>query len=247
MAKSIQDLRREAGYKSAKDFAAAMGIALSTYNRYENQPDAIPLKQAWAIADFLGCSIDMVVGREPVSVEDMRGDVQKFYDGLSAESRELMDDHMDWLAHREKKAAKKARKAQRRRYQDLLQRYMHLYMEQVDESEPFGITIEYDPEARRSGFERYLTATAAAKRDSDIRVHLRGMEEELREGYLDKEGRHHDFPEDEIQRSLAAEEQAFVIEYEPRDREVIEGIMEAYDEQSEDLVRSWRMVVHLKS
>ncbi|MBR1830317.1 MAG: helix-turn-helix transcriptional regulator [Atopobiaceae bacterium] len=82
MAKNIQDLRREAGYRSAKDFAAAIGIPASTYNRYEAQPDAIPLRQAWAIADFLGCSIDMVVGREPVSAEDMRGDAQKFYDGL---------------------------------------------------------------------------------------------------------------------------------------------------------------------
>ena len=50
--------------------AAVLGIPASTYARYERQPEgpecAIPLSSAWQIADALGCSIDLVVGREDI-------------------------------------------------------------------------------------------------------------------------------------------------------------------------------------
>ena len=68
--RTLQRLRRAAGYRSAKDFAAVLGIPASTYARYERQPEgpecAIPLSSAWQIADALGCSIDLVVGREDI-------------------------------------------------------------------------------------------------------------------------------------------------------------------------------------
>lgn len=68
--RTLQRLRREAGYRSAKDFAAVLGIPASTYARYERQPEgpecAIPLSSAWQIADALGCSIDLIVGREDI-------------------------------------------------------------------------------------------------------------------------------------------------------------------------------------
>ncbi len=68
--RTLQRLRREAGYRSAKDFAGVLGIPASTYARYERQPEgpecAIPLSSAWQIADALGCSIDLVVGREDI-------------------------------------------------------------------------------------------------------------------------------------------------------------------------------------
>ena len=239
MANNIQDLRREAGYRNAKDFAAALGIPASTYSRYESQPESIPLKQAWAIADFLGCSIDVVVGREHVDADAMRGDVQKFYDGLSEDGRESMDDYMDYLAHREKKARKRARKESRRRYRDLLERYKTQFEAAQGGDAPFGLTIVYrDPDDQRATFRSFLERQASAKLESDISVHLEGLEEELREGYLDADGTHHDMREDEIARQLEAERAQLTIEYEPRDREVIDGIMEAYDEQGSS-GRAW--------
>lgn len=72
--RTLQRLRREAGYRSAKDFAAVLGIPASTYARYERQPEgpgcAIPLASAWQIADALGCSIDLVVGRADIDAAD---------------------------------------------------------------------------------------------------------------------------------------------------------------------------------
>ena len=49
-----------------------MSILLGTYSRYERAPEGpdcgIPLPAAWAMADKLGCSIDLVVGREDIDV-----------------------------------------------------------------------------------------------------------------------------------------------------------------------------------
>ena len=68
--RTLQRMRREAGFRSAKDFAERVGIPMSTYARYERAGDGpecgIPLPSAWAIADALGCSIDLVVGREDI-------------------------------------------------------------------------------------------------------------------------------------------------------------------------------------
>ena len=53
--RTLQRLRREAGYRSAKEFAEALGIPGSTYARYERAGDGadcgIPLSAAWQIAD----------------------------------------------------------------------------------------------------------------------------------------------------------------------------------------------------
>lgn len=71
--RTLQRLRREAGYATAKDFAAKVGIPESTYSRYERAAEGpacgIPLPNAWAMADALGCSIDLVVGRADIDRE----------------------------------------------------------------------------------------------------------------------------------------------------------------------------------
>ena len=74
MASTLQDMRKEAGYKTAREFAEAIDVPVATYARYEQSPTKIPIKNAWHIADVLGCSIDAVVGREHVDVDSMRGE-----------------------------------------------------------------------------------------------------------------------------------------------------------------------------
>ena len=53
MAKSIKDLRQEKGFRSAREFADALGIATSSMSRYDKDPETIPMKHAWAMADAL--------------------------------------------------------------------------------------------------------------------------------------------------------------------------------------------------
>ena len=102
--RTLQRLRREAGYRSARDFAAELGIPASTYSRYERQPEgpgmAVPLSAAWAIADRLGCSIDLVVGREDIDAPDEHP-VQSRYDALSGGGRGLVDGFLDFVEQSE--------------------------------------------------------------------------------------------------------------------------------------------------
>lgn len=98
--RTLQRLRREAGYRSAKDFAAVLGIPASTYASYERQPEgpgcAIPLSSAWQIADALGCSIDLVVGRADIDIVDAPT-IDEREVGLSLSARETLAAFMDFL------------------------------------------------------------------------------------------------------------------------------------------------------
>ena len=103
--RTLQRLRREAGYRSAKEFAGQIGIPSSTYARYEQSPESpearIPLKSAWIIADALSCTIDLVVGRADIDAPDP-APVQTFYDSLSGGGRDRMDECMRLLSYRER-------------------------------------------------------------------------------------------------------------------------------------------------
>lgn len=107
--RTLQRMRREAGYRSAKDFAESVGIPMSTYARYERAGDGpecgIPLPSAWAIADALGCSIDLVVGREDIDSVAVAGSIQERANALSRAGREMLDDYLRFLEFREEATA----------------------------------------------------------------------------------------------------------------------------------------------
>ena len=109
--RTLQTLRRGAGYRSAKDFAERLGIPAPTYARYERQPESpdnkTPMGAAWKIADALGCSIDMVVGRIADDGEGAR--VQRMYDALTPASRERLDEYLDFIEYREHMIAAQGR------------------------------------------------------------------------------------------------------------------------------------------
>lgn len=102
--KSLQFLRKEAGFRTAKEFALHIGIPPTTYKRYEqfsNGMDArIPLKAAWIMADALDCSIDMLVGR--IDLDSPEDSIQHFYNHLSKSSQERFDEYMQFLQYRDK-------------------------------------------------------------------------------------------------------------------------------------------------
>lgn len=102
--RTLQRLRREAGYQRAKDFARVLDIPESTYSRYERASEGpncgIPIEKAWAIADKLGTSIDAVVGREdidaphPITLDDR-------VCSLTRESRRMLEDYLEYLETRD--------------------------------------------------------------------------------------------------------------------------------------------------
>ena len=102
MPDGLKEIRQQAGYKTAKDLAEEMGVAGSTVTRYEKEPESIPMKHAWAMADLLECSIDEIVGRTPVT--SGANELQDFYDGLSREGKALFDEFREFIEARERRA-----------------------------------------------------------------------------------------------------------------------------------------------
>lgn len=103
--RTLQRLRREAGYRSAKEFAEALGIPGSTYARYERAGDGadcgIPLPAAWQIADRLGCTIDLVVGREDIDAPRPCESMGDRINSLSRTGMEMLDDYLRFLEYRD--------------------------------------------------------------------------------------------------------------------------------------------------
>ena len=129
MSKTLQQIRKDAGFRSAREFAESAGIPVSTYTRYEQSPDTIPIKAAWELADKFGCSIDAVVGRVEPEPDAMRGEVQRFYDSLSVPSRAAMDDYMGYIRYKEQEAAKRAEEETAFKLRQSVMRYMNAYDE----------------------------------------------------------------------------------------------------------------------
>lgn len=60
----LQELRKAAGFKSAKAFAVEHGINPGTYTNYEQGVTGLSLEKAWEFADIFDCSLDELAGRE---------------------------------------------------------------------------------------------------------------------------------------------------------------------------------------
>ena len=155
MTKSLQDLRKEAGYKTGKDFADECGMTSSTYARYEKDPSGIPIKSAWKMADVLGCSIDAIVGRENPQTADERGDVQKRYDALSPACRSLVDDFIEFAETKDATLAEKARRERESHYMRVFRRYQDLFFAELDKQES-DLLILGTSDDLRGRFEEFI-------------------------------------------------------------------------------------------
>lgn len=228
MTKNIQDLRREKGYRSAREFADALGISPSSMSRYDNQPDTIPTKVAWAMADALGCSIDEVVGRERVT--SGTSPLQETYDGLTPETRSLVDEFMAFAVEKDARARRDQKEQEERRDESLCLYYERMFVQASYDGAPFGEPVAFvTPAEEREAFEGFLASEAEKKRASGIADHCEGLEEELRSGYVGADGERVAMSEEEIGRWLDEERASMEEEQARRDEEVIARIMAAHD------------------
>lgn len=228
MAKSIKDLRQEKGYRSAREFADALGIAPSSMSRYDRDPETIPIKHAIAMADLLECSVDEIVGRTPIT--SGHNELQEFYDGLLPETRALMDEFIEFARAKDEKARRQHKADDDRKYDDLCRYYQRMFYETAYEGARFGELVAFStPKEERAAFEGFLSEQAAAKRKPGIDLHCEGLEEEMRGGYIDADGTEKHWSEEEIQSMLADERSQMDEEYGKKDEEVIAKVMQAYD------------------
>lgn len=82
-------------------------------------------------------------------------------------------------------------------------------------------------------FEDFVVSRARQTTERGIAEHLKGLEEEMRQGCISIEYDGHAeperFTEEEISQAIQAEREAMQEEFERRDRKEVEKIMEAYD------------------
>ena len=169
MASALLELRKQAGFKNAKDFAAAEGIAEATYARYESSPEKIPLKSAWQLADRFGVPIDVIVCRRAVDVASLRGRVQEAYEALSERSRASLDDYLAFLAQRDEREAREREARERRRYDAVCYRLEQVFLAGLEEDDPSLFAFGTD-ERMRAAFEAYINRRADELQEPDVRT-----------------------------------------------------------------------------
>lgn len=91
----LKRLRKEAGYKSRRDLAVALGEGFTErrITSWENGERMMSLEQACTVADLLECSLDELAGRQWVpqasAADDNHREIVSSYDSLSDEGREV--------------------------------------------------------------------------------------------------------------------------------------------------------------
>ena len=158
MGRTIQQLRKDAGFRTAREFAEACDFTPSSLARYEKEPDNIPVKSAWKMADVLGCSIDDIVGRESELTADLRGDVQRRFDGLPQPLQESLDDYLGYLEAKAERVGDAMRQELDGGYMDIFKLYLVIFMEGMSEEEK-NETLMYGASDRmRERFQQFACA-----------------------------------------------------------------------------------------
>lgn len=165
MASNLLELRKAAGYKNSNEFALAHKMSVSTYARYESNPDKIPMGAARQLADIFGTTIDAIVDREAPDPACMRGEVQLEYDGLTPEARALADELREFVLMKDAKIRERKRREEERPYEALCYQYERQMLAEMGEGAAFGELVAFDSaEAARATFESFLREQAAKKR-----------------------------------------------------------------------------------
>lgn len=87
MKTNLQSIRKDRGYKSAREFAESIGIPVGTYTNYEQGTRMIALDVACELCDALHCSLDELTGRVEYHVVSLENDEKRLVDA----NRELGD------------------------------------------------------------------------------------------------------------------------------------------------------------
>lgn len=168
MASALQELRKAAGYKTAKEFASAMDIPLATYSRYESNPEKIPLAAAWSLADKLEVTIDVVVGRDQTPVKGLQGDVQRAYEELSCELKASLDDYLEFLTLKNKNEKKRSAAREKRNYEVICTRLERLFLFKLDAEESDLLELGTG-EQMREAFRRFLEKRSDEKQEPEAK------------------------------------------------------------------------------
>lgn len=104
MKTTLQEMRRKAGFKSARAFAESIPMNPVTYTQYEQGIRNFTLEKAWEFADLLGCSLDELAGRQwppegaSASADPRREALLASYDLLNDDGRTIASETVASMA-----------------------------------------------------------------------------------------------------------------------------------------------------
>ena len=96
VAKQLQTVRRQAGFKSARAFAEHIGMNVNTYTDFEQGTRTLSYERAWMLADALNCTMDELGGRKFPINKDADTERMAFrYAALPPQYRETVKDMIE--------------------------------------------------------------------------------------------------------------------------------------------------------
>ena len=163
MASALQELRKSTGDGTIPYLSKELGIPAPTLSRYESHPERTPTDRAWALADYFGVPIDVVVGRRPLGTGET-GEVQMRYERLSPRSRAALEDFLSFLAERDMDDEARLRREEENRYEAAAWRYERLFLEELEARGGFEDLLALGTEEElRAEFERFVFDRAGAR------------------------------------------------------------------------------------
>ncbi len=157
MAGGLKEIRRAAGFNSARSFAESLGISVPTYTRYEKDPERIPTRAAWELADRLGTTIDQIVGRDASLPQKAEGEVQRAFDELSSRSQEELLDLIEVFRQRDERERRDTVMKAEAGWELLESRIDRYYLDRLakgaGDGKPDQLLLTGSEEELRAGFE----------------------------------------------------------------------------------------------
>ena len=163
MASALQELRKSTGDGTIPYLSQEVGIPAPSLSRFESHPEKTPTDRAWALADYFGVPIDVIVGRQPLG-SDQRGDVQRRYDRLSPRSKAALEEFLSFLIERDMDEGMRLQQEEENRYEAAAWRYERLFIESLTERGGSEDLLALGTEEElRSGFERFVSERTASR------------------------------------------------------------------------------------
>lgn len=85
----LRELREAKGI-TPRQMYERIGVQDSRYRKWESETAAIPLEFAIACCDVLGCTLDELAGRKPISLSAEERELLSCYQGSNPQGREAI-------------------------------------------------------------------------------------------------------------------------------------------------------------
>lgn len=162
---ALKQLRQKAGYASARSFAEASGIPVSTYSRYEQSADNLMVSTAKEIADKLACTVEQLVG----ATDSESSAIQIISSSLSDESRKQLLDYAHYLQDRDSTKKRQKKAAEKRELEGFVRNYLSIMRDEGILDGSNNLVAFGGNQRKRQAFIDFINSRAESNAQSEAR------------------------------------------------------------------------------